>query len=93
MSKWRPDNWEKTAFNLGFATPYKCQSNELRAFSDGVEVGADAMLEALKEYEIPPEIIDPLLRFGTRRECDSGERGIWYQGIKGKLVFIPDEGE
>ena len=77
---WRPENWEETTFHLGFNTPYKCASKELGVFGDGVEAGADAMLEALKK--------DGVFTYGHHTpDIDLGDA----PEVSGYWVFTPEE--
>jgi hypothetical protein len=86
---WRPENWyelvekevAKEAHRLAGETEYY-------HFIDGIEIGADAMLEAL--------LYDGLLNLDLDNTPSSSMRELimaWLYIFKGRgaLVFIPDE--
>lgn len=90
---WRPDGWEdiKTLSEVKYGGKEFCWS------PSDYEAGADAMLEALREEGIPPKVFGDFLRYAryttgvplTNEVVKEGE--IYFEGIKGKLVFIPDD--
>jgi hypothetical protein len=84
---YRPDDWDEIAFNLGFATPYQCNSNELSVFSEGIEAGADAMLESLiKDGQKVNE-------YAPNNTYQSLVLPVKNRTVKGTIIFIPDEEE
>jgi hypothetical protein len=87
MAKWRPEGWDK---NRGKTILLTSPLNEV------FEAGSDAMLEALKKQGIDHKVYADHLRFGFDRGAkvlEGKEETVRYQGIKGTLVFIPDDKE
>ena len=87
---WRPEGWETVAPGLRL---YKGQP--LRNTRHAFETGADAMLEALRKQGIDHKVYADHLRFGLdrgKKVIEGKEDTVTYQGVKGNLVFIPDDG-
>jgi hypothetical protein len=80
QNKWRPEGW----LDAYYKNP--------NVFSFvAYEAGADAMLEKLRRTEIPPETFSIFLANSFITTRDIRQRGITYQGVKGKIFFIPDD--
>ena len=82
---YRPENWPEIAFNLAFDTPYLAESKELAACREGIDIGADAMLKALRGVRVEDNRIEHI-------------DGDWVyihmnaKDIEGfTILFIPDE--
>jgi hypothetical protein len=90
---WRPKGWEnpyKEGVQIAWDREIDLSQETQQAC---FEVGADAMLEALKKQAIPHEVYADYLRYGFDRGAKifTGEEDkVTYQGVKGTLVFIPD---
>lgn len=92
MTKWRPKEWAKM-------NPFSRENDPLHMNSQepnytDFEAGADAMIGALKKQGIDHKVYADHLRFGFDRGAkvlEGKEEAITYQGVKGTLVFIPDD--
>ena len=96
MAEYRPDGWPEIAFNLAFETPYSAESKELAAFREGIDIGADAILKALREggWECVPRKTG-FVRTQWQYPAAASEKPVEmqfkeYPERSGTLVFIPD---
>jgi len=83
---WRPEGWKNEHIASASGEPIY---PEHQVF----EAGADAMLEALRRQGIDQKVYADHLRFGLDRGAkvlEGKEDTVTYQGVKGTLVFIPD---
>lgn len=86
---WRPEGWQD-----GKDRWYRDSAHS--QIVDGIvfEAGADAIIEALKKHGIDHKVYADHLRFGFDRGAkvlEGKEDTVTYQGVKGTLVFIPDD--
>lgn len=89
---WRPKNWSNPYIYYG--SPYTLYEYESNDKHKAFEADTDAILEALKQQNIPPKIYADFLRYGLERGnavLNGKENDIMYKGQKGILLFIPDE--
>ncbi len=84
---WRPKDWYRITTYLWMPDGKHVTQPAASAI---YELGADAMLDAIKRLSIPPCELISFSRWATTKESDIREEGVWYKGIKGTLVFIPD---
>lgn len=83
---WRPKNWEKFRPELLEAT------EEIHAIYDrGIEVGASAILEALRETGISTEDEIDIAEWPVDNLSDVALILFGKIKPKGRIVFIPDE--
>ena len=85
VNSWRPERWPEIAFNLAFETPYSAESKELAACREGIDIGADAILKALRDA--------PSAVHFTRteaRKADELTGTFTVNRAPGTWVFIPD---
>ena len=91
MANWRPEDWQNP--HLYYGSPHTMIDVESNKNRLAFEAGADAMLEALKKQGINHRVYADHLRFGFGRGAkvlEGKEETVTYQGVKGTLVFIPD---
>ena len=77
---WRPDNWNKIK-------PVSTVDWKTGDFQRGVEAGADAILQALKER---PET---MFIIGARAGADPSLLKFGIENKRGWLVFVPEDKE
>jgi hypothetical protein len=84
MKNWRPPDWDEMLVNTHcYTKPIKIGDIDIPEYGHCVEAGADAMYE-------------PAYEKGCKEEREALRKGgvPWIDvnnGIRGKLVFIPDE--
>lgn len=88
MNRWRPEGWERTR------ETYIDEGGCCQCRAD-YEAGATAMLEALrsKDEGVLSDLIR-LIHIGliSPAVSDNAEDSVLYRGVKGRVVFIPDDG-